>query len=127
MTNLHRSITPRTLHLQRRDTPERTGTGSSATAVSTVRANGSTMRRVVVPLNAVPAAESARASASASETVNGHAAAAGQPANRPALLSADGGVTSENLLRGAKVVSILHNGESYQLRATRHGKLILTK
>lgn len=39
----------------------------------------------------------------------------------------DGSVTSDALLRGAKVVRILHNGESYQLRATRHGKLILTK
>lgn len=34
---------------------------------------------------------------------------------------------SDSLLQGAKVVQITHNGESYQLRATRHGKLILTK
>lgn len=38
-----------------------------------------------------------------------------------------GPVSSENLLQGGKVVQIMHNGEAYQLRATRHGKLILTK
>lgn len=39
----------------------------------------------------------------------------------------DGLLHSQNLLQGQKVVSIAHNGETYQLRATRHGKLILTK
>jgi hemin uptake protein HemP len=34
---------------------------------------------------------------------------------------------STALLRGRSHVSITHNGETYQLRATRLGKLILTK
>ncbi|MCG1042158.1 hemin uptake protein HemP [Mycetohabitans sp. B8] len=34
---------------------------------------------------------------------------------------------SDDLLQGRTHVSILHNGETYQLRATRLGKLILTK
>ncbi|MFM0594889.1 MULTISPECIES: hemin uptake protein HemP [Paraburkholderia] len=36
-------------------------------------------------------------------------------------------VRSDTLLQGNSHVSILHNGETYQLRATRLGKLILTK
>lgn len=35
--------------------------------------------------------------------------------------------SSQALLNGRKFVEISHNGEIYQLRATRHGKLILTK
>ncbi|MFP6558569.1 hemin uptake protein HemP [Paraburkholderia sp. B3] len=34
---------------------------------------------------------------------------------------------STALLQGRSHVSIMHNGETYQLRATRLGKLILTK
>lgn len=34
---------------------------------------------------------------------------------------------SAALLQGRSHVSIIHNGEAYQLRATRLGKLILTK
>jgi hemin uptake protein HemP len=34
---------------------------------------------------------------------------------------------SDALLQGRTHVSIVHNGETYQLRATRLGKLILTK
>jgi hemin uptake protein HemP len=34
---------------------------------------------------------------------------------------------SERLLRGQKIVEIVHNGELYRLQATRLGKLILTK
>ena len=34
---------------------------------------------------------------------------------------------SAMLLQGGSHVSIVHNGETYQLRATRLGKLILTK
>ncbi|QBQ97195.1 hemin uptake protein HemP [Paraburkholderia pallida] len=34
---------------------------------------------------------------------------------------------STALLQGRSHVSIVHNGETYQLRATRLGKLILTK
>ncbi|AOK32325.1 hemin transporter HemP [Burkholderia singularis] len=36
-------------------------------------------------------------------------------------------VSSDSLLQGQSHVSIAHNGETYQLRATRLGKLILTK
>ncbi|VWD28924.1 hemin uptake protein HemP [Burkholderia lata] len=36
-------------------------------------------------------------------------------------------VNSDALLQGQSHVSIAHNGETYQLRATRLGKLILTK
>lgn len=36
-------------------------------------------------------------------------------------------VTSEQLLRGHGVAFIVHQGECYQLRQTKAGKLILTK
>lgn len=36
-------------------------------------------------------------------------------------------VNSQSLLQGSKTVSIAHNGAVYQLRATKFGKLILTK
>jgi hemin uptake protein HemP len=36
-------------------------------------------------------------------------------------------VRSDALLQGHSHISIVHNGETYQLRATRLGKLILTK
>ncbi len=36
-------------------------------------------------------------------------------------------VSSDTLLQGRTHVAIMHNGETYQLRATRLGKLILTK
>jgi hemin uptake protein HemP len=36
-------------------------------------------------------------------------------------------VRSDTLLQGHSHISIVHNGETYQLRATRLGKLILTK
>ncbi|MFX1761675.1 hemin uptake protein HemP [Paraburkholderia sp. A1RI-2L] len=40
---------------------------------------------------------------------------------------ADRPLASAALLQGRSHVSIVHNGETYQLRATRLGKLILTK
>lgn len=36
-------------------------------------------------------------------------------------------LSSDHLLQGRSHVFIAHNGERYQLRATRLGKLILTK
>jgi hemin uptake protein HemP len=36
-------------------------------------------------------------------------------------------LSSDHLLQGRSHVFISHNGERYQLRATRFGKLILTK
>ncbi|MCC8401387.1 hemin uptake protein HemP [Paraburkholderia sp. MMS20-SJTN17] len=56
------------------------------------------------------------------------------PAAKPAAKRATGPgetpervVRSDALLQGQSHVSIVHNGETYQLRATRLGKLILTK
>jgi hemin uptake protein HemP len=53
---------------------------------------------------------------------------AGQPALAP-LREADRPtpLASDALLRGRRLVEILHNGEVYRLQATRLGKLILTK
>ncbi|WP_042261407.1 hemin uptake protein HemP [Paraburkholderia heleia] len=45
----------------------------------------------------------------------------------PATASDERKLDSAALLRGRSHVSIIHNGETYQLRATRLGKLILTK
>ena len=42
-------------------------------------------------------------------------------------VSPSGVLDSAALLQGRSYVSIIHNGEAYQLRATRLGKLILTK
>lgn len=39
----------------------------------------------------------------------------------------DAPLASEHLLRGRREVAIRHNGAIYRLRATRLGKLILTK
>jgi hemin uptake protein HemP len=62
------------------------------------------------------------------------AATATAPAVKPPADRLDGsaGITdrsvrSDALLQGHSHVSIMHNGETYQLRATRLGKLILTK
>ncbi|SMG28510.1 hemin uptake protein HemP [Paraburkholderia susongensis] len=59
---------------------------------------------------------------------------ASAPAAKPAAERTNGpGETSERvvrsdaLLQGHSHISIVHNGETYQLRATRLGKLILTK
>jgi hemin uptake protein HemP len=41
--------------------------------------------------------------------------------------SSERALRSDALLQGQSHVAILHNGEAYQLRATRLGKLILTK
>lgn len=47
------------------------------------------------------------------------------PAHSPAR--AQPLLDSRELLRGARLVEISHNGEIYRLQATRLGKLILTK
>lgn len=52
---------------------------------------------------------------------SGTDASASPEAGRPAPLP------SELLLRGRRLVEIVHNGEVYRLQATRLGKLILTK
>ncbi|GJH31100.1 hemin uptake protein HemP [Paraburkholderia hospita] len=53
------------------------------------------------------------------QAANGNAA--------PAAETSDRVLRSDALLQGRSHVSIMHNGETYQLRATRLGKLILTK
>ncbi len=49
-------------------------------------------------------------------------ATAQHPSSRPQPL-----LDSRELLQGARLVEISHNGEIYRLQATRLGKLILTK
>jgi len=44
------------------------------------------------------------------------------PSNKPPRL-----LSSDDVLRGQKSVSINHNGALYRLQTTRQGKLILTK
>ena len=41
--------------------------------------------------------------------------------------TSQGGLRSDEILRGQKAVEITHNGSIYRLQATRLGKLILTK
>ncbi|VVE49148.1 hemin uptake protein HemP [Pandoraea anhela] len=48
-------------------------------------------------------------------------------AEKPASQATGRVLTSDHLLQGTQCVNILHNGQTYQLRATRYGKLILTK
>jgi hemin uptake protein HemP len=43
------------------------------------------------------------------------------------LSNAERQVKSEDILRGAKAVTIQHQGSVYRLQATKQGKLILTK
>ncbi|RKP50572.1 hemin uptake protein HemP [Trinickia fusca] len=59
-----------------------------------------------------------------------HASAVEQPAkanNMEGQHPSQRIVRSDTLLQGRSHVLIAHNGETYQLRATRLGKLILTK
>ena len=55
------------------------------------------------------------------------AQAASPTAQKPAGQPTGRVLTSDHLLQGTQCVNILHNGQTYQLRATRYGKLILTK
>jgi hemin uptake protein HemP len=55
------------------------------------------------------------------------AATAVRSSNASVEPSAERQLRSDTLLQGRSHVSIMHNGETYQLRATRLGKLILTK
>lgn len=48
-------------------------------------------------------------------------------ARQSAAHAAARAMQSAELLRGDKVVEIVHNGSVYRLQATRLGKLILTK
>ena len=55
------------------------------------------------------------------------AAVDGLPARAPGHGTAREAVSSESLLRGQGQLTIRHRNETYILRQTRHGKLILTK
>ncbi|MBT2322500.1 hemin uptake protein HemP [Variovorax paradoxus] len=52
---------------------------------------------------------------------SGGGRASGEAPSPPALFE------SKELLRGSKIVGIMHNGSLYRLQATKLGKLILTK
>ena len=61
-----------------------------------------------------------------------HATTLRLPASTPAATSAAVSamptqLDSAELLQGQKAVSIVHNGSTYRLQATKLGKLILTK
>jgi hemin uptake protein HemP len=71
------------------------------------------LRRPAAALTSRP--KSSTASTSAAKRANG----SGETSERV--------VRSDALLQGHSHISIVHNGETYQLRATRLGKLILTK
>jgi hemin uptake protein HemP len=75
------------------------------------------LRRPAAALTSRPKSSTASTSAAkpAAEGANG----SGETSERV--------VRSDALLQGHSHISILHNGETYQLRATRLGKLILTK
>ena len=67
---------------------------------------------------------------SAAATITRPRSAAVTTARAASNVSAESGersLRSDTLLQGHSHISILHNGETYQLRATRLGKLILTK
>ncbi|MCM5680933.1 hemin uptake protein HemP [Schlegelella sp. S2-27] len=51
----------------------------------------------------------------------------GAPGSGLPAVEAEPAVASSALLRGRKSIHIEHNGALYQLRATKFGKLILTK
>ncbi|WP_144110546.1 hemin uptake protein HemP [Paraburkholderia sp. BCC1886] len=89
------------------------------------RASTLSLRRPAAALTSRPKASAI----SASTNTAGVAPAAKPAADRAGgnAVSADRVVRSDALLQGHSHVSIMHNGETYQLRATRLGKLILTK
>ncbi|MFM0735090.1 hemin uptake protein HemP [Paraburkholderia sediminicola] len=81
------------------------------------RSSTLSLRRPAAALTSRPKAATATASAAkpAADAANGTSE------------KSDRVVRSDALLQGHSHVSIMHNGETYQLRATRLGKLILTK
>ncbi|MFM0505262.1 hemin uptake protein HemP [Paraburkholderia caffeinilytica] len=81
------------------------------------RSSTLSLRRPAAALTSRPKASTATATAAKPATDR-----TGGTSEKP-----DRVVRSDTLLQGHSHVSILHNGETYQLRATRLGKLILTK
>ena len=71
------------------------------------------------PMQAVPNAFSVLSHPSLDHSGGGRASS---EAPRPATL-----FESAELLKGGKIVGIMHNGSLYRLQATKLGKLILTK
>jgi hemin uptake protein HemP len=85
------------------------------------RSSTLSLRRPTAALTSRPKAVS-QAPSAASSNVQSSASRNTEPAD-----PAERAVRSDTLLQGRSHVSITHNGETYQLRATRLGKLILTK
>lgn len=85
------------------------------------RSSTLSLRRPTAALTSRPKAVS-QAPSAASSNVQSSASRNTETAD-----SAERAVRSDTLLQGRSHVSITHNGETYQLRATRLGKLILTK
>ncbi|MEZ0602526.1 hemin uptake protein HemP [Paraburkholderia sp. IW21] len=79
------------------------------------RSSTLSLRRPAAALTSRPKASTATTAKPAADRADG----SGETSNRV--------VRSDALLQGHSHVSIVHNGETYQLRATRLGKLILTK
>jgi hemin uptake protein HemP len=83
------------------------------------RSSTLSLRRPAAALTSRPTTSSTASASSAAKPAADRANGSGQTTERV--------VRSDALLQGHSHISILHNGETYQLRATRLGKLILTK
>jgi hemin uptake protein HemP len=83
------------------------------------RSSTLSLRRPAAALTSRPKPSTATATTTAAKPVADRANGASEKSDRV--------VRSDALLQGHSHVSIVHNGETYQLRATRLGKLILTK
>ena len=81
------------------------------------RSSTLSLRRPAAALTSRP--KSPAATPASNKPAADHAKSSGESTERS--------VRSDTLLQGHSHVSIVHNGETYQLRATRLGKLILTK
>ncbi|MEX3936016.1 hemin uptake protein HemP [Paraburkholderia phymatum] len=89
-------------------------TNTTRTSTLSLRRPAATALTTGRPTKSVTTVSAERSNGSGS-----NAAQAAEPTERV--------LTSDALLQGRSHVSIVHNGETYQLRATRLGKLILTK
>ena len=83
------------------------------------RSSTLSLRRPAAALTSRPKPSAATAATTATKPATDRANGASEKSDRV--------VRSDTLLQGHTHVSIVHNGETYQLRATRLGKLILTK
>ena len=137
MNSLPRSS--RTLHLRHRDLSS-AGGSQSVTSVSVVRPMQRLMPRVADSGLDAMQDDVAVAEPVLQRSTTEARAPIGRPARslKPVVIpreamypstpaTAAPAVASVSLLQGCKTVQIMHNGEPYTLRATKHGKLILTK